>query len=117
MKNPRSMFGPGAAQIVSFPFAILCIMLVGCTAVWADDLPPGEEPWLAESGDWAADFNEAQIACYMGSMAACDSIWLNNRVLMETLLYKYGRTCGGRVDYRAIRRAGASCIDVFPEYE
>jgi hypothetical protein len=117
MENRRSMFGPGAAQIVSLSFAILCIMLVGCTVAWADDLPPGEEPWLAEPGDRAADFNEAQIACYMGSMAACDSIWLNNRVLMETLLYKYGRTCGGRVDYRAIRRAGASCIDVFPGYE
>lgn len=117
MENRRSMFSPGAAQIVSLPFAILCIMLVVCTVVWADDLPPGEEPWLAEPGDWAANFNEAQIACYMGSMAACDSIWLNDRVLMETFLYKYGRTCGGRVDYRAIRRAGASCIDVFPGYE
>jgi hypothetical protein len=71
---------------------------------------------LAETDDWAADFNEAQIACYLGSMAACDSIWLSDRVLMETLLYIYGRTCGGRVDYRAIRRAGARCTDVFPGY-
>mgnify|MGYP001591537491 FL=1 len=117
MENRRSMFGPGAAQIVSLPFAILFIMLVGCTVAWADNLPPGEEPWLAEPGDWAADFNQAQIACYMGSMAACDSIWLDNRVLLDSWLHVYGRSCGGRVDYRAIRRAGASCIDVFPGYE
>ncbi len=68
MEIRRSMFGPGAAQIVSLPFAILFIMLAGCTVVWADNLPPAEEPWLAEPGDWAADFNEAQIACFMGSM-------------------------------------------------
>jgi len=48
MKNRRSMVGSGTAQIVSLPFAILFIMLVGCTVVWADNLPPGEEPWLAE---------------------------------------------------------------------
>jgi hypothetical protein len=116
MQNYRLMVSPSAAQIISLPFAILFIMLAGCNVVWADDLPPGEEPMLAEPDDWAADFNQAQIACYMGSMAACDSIWLNNRVLMETLLYIYGRTCGGRVDYRAIRRAGARCTDVFPGY-
>jgi hypothetical protein len=41
-----------------------------------DDLPEAVEPRLAEEGDWAADFNQAVIACYNGSMSACDSIWL-----------------------------------------
>jgi hypothetical protein len=120
MQNCRIMAHFGAAQIILLPFAILFIILIGSTVVLAgsiDSLPPGEEPMLAEPGDWAAAFNEAAIACYKGAMAACDSIWLNERVLMETLLYRYGRTCGGRVDYRAIRREGASCIDVFPGYE
>jgi hypothetical protein len=109
-----------AARIISIPFAILFIILIGCNVVRAqsiDALPPGEEPMLSESGDWAADFNEAVIACYEGSMAACDAIWLNERVLMDTLLYNYARTCGGRVDLRAIRREGASCVDVFPGHE
>lgn len=120
MQNHHMMARAIAAQINSIPFATLCIILIGCNVVWAesiDTLPPGEEPMLAEPDDWAADFNEAAVACYVGSMAECDAIWLNERILMESILYRYGRTCGGRVDYSAIRRLGASCIDVFPEHE
>src|SRR5215211_1315560 len=71
----------------------------------AGNLPRATEPWLAEPGDWAADFNQAQIECYQGSMRACDSIWLHRRVLLDSSLGQYGRTCGGRADIRAIRRA------------
>jgi hypothetical protein len=78
------------------------------------DLPEAEEPWLAEPGDWAADFNQAVTECYKGSMKACDSIWLSDRVLQDTWLYNYGRTCGGRVDLRAIRRANLTCAEAFP---
>lgn len=83
----------------------------------AAPLPQGEEPMLAEPGDWAADFNEAAIACYAGSMATCDAIWQNERLLMDTLLFRYGRTCGERVDYRASMRSGASCVEIFPGHE
>ena len=83
----------------------------------AGDLPAAEEPWLAEQGEWAADFNQAQIACYEGSMNACDAIWLNNRVLLDSWLHQYGRTCGGRVDLRAIRRANLNCVEAFPGHE
>src|SRR5437867_10646894 len=76
----------------------------------ADDLPTALEPQLAEPGDWAADFNQAQMACYEGHMRACDSIWKSDRVLFDTWLFNYGRTCGGRVDLRQIRRAGLSCF-------
>ena len=120
MQNHHMLARDIAAQIISVPFATLFTLPVGCNVVSAepiDSLPPGEEPMLAEPGDWAADFNEAAVACYEGSMTACDAIWLNERVLMDTLLYGYGRTCGGRADYGAIRRAGASCIDVFPGHE
>ena len=80
---------------------------------------------LAERGDWAADFNQAQITCFQGSMSACDAIWLSKRVLMDTFLYNYGRTCGGRVSLGELRRAGAfrlggpslHCREIFPGHE
>jgi hypothetical protein len=78
------------------------------------ELPDAAEPQLAEEGDWAARYNEAQIECHEGSMKACDSIWMDDRVLMDTFLYNYGRTCGGRVDLRTIRREGFSCVEAFP---
>ena len=82
-----------------------------------DDLPTAEEPWLAESGDPYADFNEAQIACYQGSMTACDSIWLDERLLLDSPLSQYGRTCGGRVDHRAISLENVTCTEAFPGHE
>jgi hypothetical protein len=84
------------------------------------ELPPATEPWLAEEGDYYAQFNQAQIACYRGSMKACDSIWLSEKILMDTWLHKYGRSCGGRVDLIALRRAQSggrpllTCTDIFP---
>src|SRR5947209_20383934 len=66
-----------------------------CDTRAQSDLPAPQEPWLAEPGDWAADFNQAQIACYEGHMRACDSIWKSDRVLFDTFLYDYGRSCGG----------------------
>ena len=83
----------------------------------ADDLPTALEPQLAEPGDWAADFNQLQIACYEGHMRACDSLWKSNRVLTDTFLYDYGRSCGGRVDRRQISRSGLDCTEAFPGHE
>ncbi|QIG51540.1 hypothetical protein G5V57_29810 [Nordella sp. HKS 07] len=83
----------------------------------ADDLPTPEEPWLAEPGDWAADFNDAQVACYQGSMSACDSIWMSQRVLFDSFLSKYGRTCGGRADARQLTFANMTCTEAFPGHE
>lgn len=90
---------------------------VGSRAQSAGDLPDAQEPQLAEATDWAADFNEAQVECYGGSMTACDSIWLSDRVLFDTFLHEYGRTCGGRVDLREIRRANLTCNEAFPGHE
>jgi len=104
-------------------FAALLVMSGGlfreleATAQSTSDLPEAAEPYLAEEGDWAADFNQAQIACYQGSMRACDSIWLSQRVLIDSWLSEYGRSCGGRVDPRAIRRANLTCVEAFPDYE
>jgi hypothetical protein len=104
-------------------FATMVIIFSGCST-WADadDFPPPIEPSLAEPGDWAADFNNAQVACYKGSMSACDSIYLNNRILFNTFLHNYGRSCGGRVDLVALRRAESGrplirCTEIFPGHE
>ena len=51
------------------------------TRAYSDDLRAPSQPLLAEPGDWAADFNEAQLACYKGSMSACDGIWLSNALI------------------------------------
>lgn len=88
-----------------------------CDTRAQSDLPAPQEPWLAEPGDWAADFNQLQIACYEGHMRACDSIWKSNRVLTDTFLYEYGRSCGGRVDRRQISRSGLDCTEAFPGHE
>jgi hypothetical protein len=78
-------------------------------------LPDAQEPWLAQPGDADEEFNEAQTACYQGSMEACDAIWLNGKVLLDSSLGQYGRTCGGRVDLRQIRRANLTCSEAFPD--
>jgi hypothetical protein len=39
-----------------------------CDTRAQSDLPAPQEPQLAEAGDWAADFNQAQMACYEGHM-------------------------------------------------
>ena len=36
---------------------------------------------------------------------------------MDSILGQYGRTCGGRVDLRAIRRENVTCTEVFPAHE
>ena len=115
------------ATIFAVRFAAVVIILSGCDT-WAradDDLPPSVYPEQAEPGDWAADFNGDLIACYNGSMSTCDSIWLSKRVLMDTYLWQYGRTCGSRVELDALRSAGAfrlggpdlHCTDIFPGHE
>jgi hypothetical protein len=105
-----------ALWIVVFPLSVF-IGESQARAQSAGDIPEAAEPWFADEGDWAADFNEAQIQCYQGSMRACDSIWLNDRVLLDSPLGQYGRTCGGRVDAVEIRRANLTCTEAFPDNE
>ncbi len=88
-----------------------------CDTRAQSDLPAPQEPQLAEAGDWAADFNQLQIACYEGHMRACDSLWKSNRVLTDTFLYDFGRSCGARVDRRQISRSGLDCTEAFPGHE
>jgi hypothetical protein len=113
------------SRMLAVLFVVTGYLFWECDTRAQSGLPSAEEPWLAEPGDWAADFNQAQVACYRGSMRACDSIWLSRRVLMDTWLYNYGRTCGGRVSLDELRSAGAfrlggpslRCTEIFPGYE
>jgi hypothetical protein len=111
--------GRRAFGMLALPLAAGICVFSECDAKAqsADDLPPAAEPVLAEPGDWAADFNEAQVACYEGSMSACDSIWLDDGVLLDSLLGQYGRTCGGRADRREISLASLTCREAFPGHE
>jgi hypothetical protein len=108
-----------ASRALGVPFVACVCLFWQCEtrAQSASNLPGAEDPWLADPGDWAADFNQAQIACYQGSMRACDSIWLHDRVLLDSWLGQYGRTCGGRAELRAIRRANLRCTEAFPGHE
>ena len=57
----------------------------------------------------------AVVAMLSGTVGACDSIWLSQRVLIDTFLHKYGYTCGGRVDRG---RGGVDhCTEIFPGHE
>jgi hypothetical protein len=104
--------------------AVILLALSGLQA-GAQEMPPGVEPPLADAGNWAADFNNAMVACFQGSMDSCDAIWRSDRVLMDTLLWQYGRSCGGRVDLEELRAAGAFrlggpslfCVEIFPDSE
>ena len=108
-----------ATRMLVVPFVASVRLFWECDAraQSAGDLSRAEKPWLAQPGNWAAAFNRAQIACYQGSMRACNSIWLSKRVLLDTWLFKYGRTCGGRIDRRAINRANLTCTQAFPGHE
>lgn len=86
-----------AFPVLTVPF-VIGVCLFGECATWAQsagNLPPAaEEPRLAEPGNYYADFNEAQIACYEGSMRACDVIWLSDRILLDSWLGQRRRPRG-----------------------
>ncbi len=93
----------------------LLALLIGESRTRAQTpLPPAQEPQLAEPGDRYAVYNQAQIACYRGSMKACDSLGLNDRILMDSFLGQYGGSCGGRVHLRAMRRSDYTCTTASP---
>ena len=109
--------GRRASRMLVVPFVASVCLFWECDTRAQSTLPPAQEPSLAESGDRYAVFNQAQIACYQGSMRACDSIGLDDRILMDSFLGQYGRTCGGRANLRAMRRQSLSCTEAFPGHE
>ena len=85
-------------------FAVVLISVTNPAS--ADDLPaPGEPPL-------GSDYDDTVLACYQGSMAACDALWMDDHILMDSALGQYGRTCGGRLE-RPSQRRGNSCVEFF----
>jgi hypothetical protein len=89
------------------PIAFFAAVFISVTnPASADDLPdPGEPPLGSE-------YDDTVMAYYNGSMTACDALWMDEHILMDSALGKYGRTCGGRLE-RASQRQGNTCVEFF----
>lgn len=96
--------------LVAFVLAWFAAVFISAPAsARADDLPaPGEPPL-------GSDYDDTVLACYNGSMTACDALWLDDNILMDSALGKYGRTCGGRLERPSQRQD--SCVNTFPGHE
>jgi hypothetical protein len=94
---------PSVALLLAF-FAAVFISVTNPAS--ADDLPDAGEPPLG------SEYDDTVMACYNGSMTACDALWMDDHILMDSALGKYGRTCGGRLE-RASQRQGNSCVEFF----
>jgi hypothetical protein len=68
--------------------AIVGLFLAATVTLASAQLPSPEDPWLAEPDDYYAQFNNAQIECYQGSMRACDSLWLSQKILLDSFFRK-----------------------------
>ena len=108
MKNRNIQFKPTAVVLIPLLLACFAAVFISATtpARADDDLPaPGEPPLGSE-------YDDTVLACYRGSMTACDALWLDDHILLDSALGKYGRTCGGRLE-RGSQRQGNSCVEFF----
>ena len=91
--------------------AACCLGLSGLSeAALADDAYYPTEPPLADSG-WTVRYNELLLACYQGSMEACDRVASDRGMVFDTPIYNYAATCGGRLDIVTIRRLSARMLE------
>jgi hypothetical protein len=95
------------ARIVAIVF--LALYDLSGTAFAQDVLPPSEPP-LADSG-WTVPYNELLIACYQGTMAACDRVSHDKGMVFDTPIFDYAATCGGRLDKIFVRRLSARMLE------
>ena len=68
------------------------------------------EPPLANSG-WTVRYNGLLIACYEGTMEACDSVASDRGMVFDTPIYNWAATCGGRLDIVTARRLSAQMLE------
>jgi hypothetical protein len=94
---------PPIALLLAF-FAAVSISVTNPAS--ADDPPAAGEPPLG------SEYDDTVMACYNGSMTACDALWMDDHILMDSALGRYGRTCGGRLE-RPSQRHGNSCVEFF----
>jgi hypothetical protein len=89
---------------------VCCLALSGLsgTSLAEDEYFPTEPP-LADSG-WTVPYNELLIACYRGTMDACDRVASDRGMVFNTPIYNYASTCGGRLDLATVRRLSAQML-------
>ena len=68
------------------------------------------EPPLADSG-WTVPYNDLLLACYQGTMDACDRVASDRGMVFDTPIYSYAATCGGRLDIVTARRLTARMLE------
>jgi hypothetical protein len=95
------------AQIAGMSFLALSDF-VG--EAFADDLLYPTEPPIADSG-WTARYNDLLLACYQGTMDACDRVASDRGMVFDTPIYNYAATCGGRLDIVTARRVSAQMLE------
>jgi hypothetical protein len=94
-------------QIAAMSF----LALSGLTgAAFAEDELFPTEPPLADSG-WTVPYNELLLACYQGTMDACDRVASDRGMVFDTPIYNYAATCGGRLDIVTARRLSARMLE------
>ena len=81
----------------------------GAPAFAQDVLYPSEPP-LADTG-WTVRYNELLLACYRGTMDACDRVASDRGMVFDTPIYNYAATCGGRLDIVTARRVSAQMLE------
>ncbi len=96
-----------AAQVAAMSF--LALSGLSGTAFAEDEYFPTEPP-LADSG-WTVPYNELLIACYQGTMDACDRVASDRGMVFDTPIYNYAATCGGRLDIVTARRLSARMLE------
>ncbi len=77
---------------------------------FAQDVFYPTEPPLADSG-WTVRYNELLLACYQGTMDACDRVASDRGMVFDTPIYNYAATCGGRLDIVTARRLSARMLE------
>ena len=97
--------------VTSQNIAMSCLALSGLsgTAFAEDEFFPTEPP-LADSG-WTVPYNELLLACYQGTMDACDRVASDRGMVFDTPIYNYAVTCGGRLDIASARRLSARMLE------
>jgi hypothetical protein len=107
----RFMNGIGGNFVGARLATVCCLSLSGLSGpALAEDPYYPTEPPLADSG-WTAPYNALLIACYRGTMDACDRVASDRGMVFDTPIYNYAATCGGRLDIATARRLSARMLE------
>ena len=103
-----NLFGINIITVQIAIMSFLALPCLGGEALAAEEYFPTEPP-LADSG-WTVPYNDLLIACYRGTMDACDRVASDRGMVFDTPIYNYAATCGGRLDMATARRLSAQML-------